>query len=117
MPLASAAGSPLRPFSLRAQIPEEASPTPQKPSIAGSGLGGSVLKRRRPAPLLVPVDGAAVAATAAEAVAAVESDPSNEVEEQGMNSRPTAGEGGGEGWRWRMAWHVAKVALGGDPKW
>uniref|UniRef100_A0ACD5WZ59 Uncharacterized protein n=1 Tax=Avena sativa TaxID=4498 RepID=A0ACD5WZ59_AVESA len=113
-PPASTAGSPLRPFSLlRAQIREEASPTPQK---SGSAAAGSVLKRRRPAPLLVPVDGAAVAAAAAAAVAAVESDPRNEVEEQGDEFAAYCRRGRGRRRVEMEDRHVAKVALGGDPE-
>uniref|UniRef100_A0ACD5YMP2 Uncharacterized protein n=1 Tax=Avena sativa TaxID=4498 RepID=A0ACD5YMP2_AVESA len=113
-PPASTAGSPLRPFSLlRAQIREEASPTPQK---SGSSAAGSVLKRRRPAPLLVPVDGAAVAAAAAAAVAAVESDPRNEVEEQGDEFAAYCRRGRGRRRVEMEDRHVAKVALGGDPE-
>lgn len=105
------ASSPLRPFSLlRAQIREEASPTPQKPASA------SVLKRRRPAPLMVPVDGAAVAAAAAAAVAAVESDPRNEVLEEGDDFAAYCQRGRGRRRVEMEDRHVAKVALGGDPE-
>ncbi|KAF7049372.1 hypothetical protein CFC21_057923 [Triticum aestivum] len=116
-PAPSTAGSPLRPFGLlRAQIREEASPSPKTSSAAPSVAAGSVLKRRRPAPLMVPVDGAAAAAAAAAAVAAVESDPSNEVEEEGDEFAAYCRRGRGRRRVEMEDRHVAKVALGGDPE-
>lgn len=116
-PAPSTAGSPLRPFGLlRAQIREEASPSPKTSSAASSVAAGSVLKRRRPAPLMVPVDGAAAAAAAAAAVAAVESDPSNEVEEEGDEFAAYCRRGRGRRRVEMEDRHVAKVALGGDPE-
>ena len=79
--VARAAGSPLRRFGLlRAQIREEASPTPHK---SGSAPAGLVLKRRRPAPRMVLVESAEAIAAAAAAVAIFESYQRNEVEEEG----------------------------------
>ncbi|VAH89858.1 unnamed protein product [Triticum turgidum subsp. durum] len=113
----STAGSPLRPFGLlRAQIREEASPSPKTSSAAPSAAAGSMLKRRRPAPLMVPVDGAAAAAAAAAAVAAVESDPSNEVEEEGDEFAAYCRRGRGRRRVEMEDRHVAQVALGGDPQ-
>ncbi|CAD6210746.1 unnamed protein product [Miscanthus lutarioriparius] len=82
-PAPAAAGSPLRPFALRALLREEVSPSPSaQPAPAATAVAsapsGAVLKRRRPAPLVVPASGAAAAAAAAAAVAAVEADPRNE---------------------------------------
>ncbi|KAL5210082.1 hypothetical protein ABZP36_005705 [Zizania latifolia] len=112
-----AAGSPLRPFTLRAHLREEASPSPQPVTAAATSVpAGSVLKRRRPAPLLVPVGGAAAAAAAAAAVAAVESDPRNEVEEEGEEFAAYCRRGKGRRRVEMEDRHVAKVALGGDPK-
>ncbi|XP_048571500.1 probable protein phosphatase 2C 32 [Triticum urartu] len=116
-PAPSTAGSPLRPFGLlRAQIREEASPSPKTSSAAPSAAAGSMLKRRRPAPLMVPVDGAAAAAAAAAAVAAVESDPSNEVEEEGDEFAAYCRRGRGRRRVEMEDRHVAQVALGGDPQ-
>lgn len=113
------AGSPLRPFALRALLREEASPSssPQPASTAAvaSAPAGPVLKRRRPAPLVVPVTGAAAAAAAA-AVAAVESDPRNEVEEEGEEFAAYCRRGKGRRRVEMEDRHVAKVALGGDPQ-
>jgi protein phosphatase 1L len=71
-----------------------------------------VLKRRRPAPLLVPVHGAAVVAAAS----AAESDPKNEVEEQGDEFAAYCRSGRGRRRVDMEDRHVAKVALGGDPE-
>ncbi|KAL5218499.1 hypothetical protein ABZP36_019183 [Zizania latifolia] len=115
-----AAGSPLRPFALRAHLREEASPSPQPvtaaAAAAASAPAGAVLKRRRPAPLVVPVGGGAAAAAAAAAVAAVESDPRNEVEEEGEEFAVYCRRGKGRRRVEMEDRHVAKVALGGDPK-
>jgi protein phosphatase 1L len=75
------------------------------------------LKRRRPAPILVPVHGAAVAAAASAAVAAVESsDPKNEVEEHGDEFAAYCRSGRGRRRVEMEDRHVAKVALGGNPE-
>ncbi|RCV45270.1 hypothetical protein SETIT_9G440500v2 [Setaria italica] len=112
---AAAAGSPLRPFALRALLREEISPSssPQPASAASvaSALAGPVLKRRRPAPLVVPPTG-----TAAAAVAAVEVDPRNEVEEEGEEFAAYCRRGKGRRRVEMEDRHVAKVALGGDPQ-
>ncbi|TKV96679.1 hypothetical protein SEVIR_9G444300v4 [Setaria viridis] len=112
---AAAAGSPLRPFALRALLREEISPSssPQPASAASvaSALAGPVLKRRRPAPLVVPPTGAAAAA-----VAAVEVDPRNEVEEEGEEFAAYCRRGKGRRRVEMEDRHVAKVALGGDPQ-
>lgn len=117
---AAAAGSPLRPFALRALLREEVSPSPspQPPSAAAvaSAPTGAVLKRRRPAPLVVPASGAAAAAAAAAAVAAVEADPRNEVEEEGEEFAAYCRRGKGRRRVEMEDRHVAKVALGGDPQ-
>ncbi|GJN08179.1 hypothetical protein PR202_ga26072 [Eleusine coracana subsp. coracana] len=117
---ASAANSPLRPFALRALLRDEASPAsaPQPSSAAtvASAPAGPVLKRRRPAPLVVPVGSGAAAAAAAAAVAAVESDPRNEVEEEGEEFAAYCRRGKGRRRVEMEDRHVAKVALGGDPK-
>ncbi|XP_066381747.1 probable protein phosphatase 2C 32 [Miscanthus floridulus] len=119
-PAAAAAGSPLRPFALRALLREEVSPSPspQPPSAAAVALAptGAVLKRRRPAPLVVPASGAAAAAAAAAAVAAVEADPRNEVEEEGEEFAAYCRRGKGRRRVEMEDRHVAKVALGGDPQ-
>uniref|UniRef100_A0A0D3FH82 protein-serine/threonine phosphatase n=1 Tax=Oryza barthii TaxID=65489 RepID=A0A0D3FH82_9ORYZ len=85
------AGSPLRPFALRAHLREEATPSPQ-PSAAAAAVvsapAGSVLKRRRPAPLVEDGEEFAVYCRRGKGRRRVE-----------MEDR-----------------HVAKVALGGDPK-
>jgi protein phosphatase 1L len=73
-----------------------------------------VLKRQQPAPLLVPADGA-VAAAVVEAVVVVESDPSNEVEEQGDEFAANCQRGRGRRRVEMEDRHVSKVALGGDP--
>ncbi|XP_062210911.1 probable protein phosphatase 2C 32 [Phragmites australis] len=104
---APAAASPLRPFALRALLREEASPSsPQR----ASAPVGSVLKRRRPALLVVPVSGAAAA------VAAVEADPRNEVEEEGEEFAAYCRRGKGRRRVEMEDRYVAKVALGGDPQ-
>ncbi|KAF8721417.1 hypothetical protein HU200_023130 [Digitaria exilis] len=121
-PPAATAGSPLRPFALRALLREETSPSssPQSASAAAvaSAPTGSVLKRRRPAPLVVPAAGAAsaAAAAAAAAVAAVEADPRNEVEEEGEEFAAYCRRGKGRRRVEMEDRHVAKVALGGDPQ-
>ncbi|CAD6203228.1 unnamed protein product [Miscanthus lutarioriparius] len=119
-PAPAAAGSPLRPFALRALLREEVSPSPspQPPSAAAvaSAPTGAVLKRRRPAPLVVPASGAAAAAAAAAAVAAVEADPRNEVEEEGEEFAAYCRRGKGRRRVEMEDRHVAKVALGGDPQ-
>ncbi|AQL07408.1 probable protein phosphatase 2C 32 [Zea mays] len=115
-PAPAAAGSPLRPFALRALLREEVfpSPSPQLASAAAvaSVPSGAVLKRRRPAPLLVPASGA----TAAAAVAAVEADPTNEVEEEGEEFAAYCRRGKGRRRVEMEDRHVAEVALGGDPQ-
>ena len=117
---AAPAGSPLRPFALRALLREEPSPSssPQPASTAAvaSAPAGPVLKRRRPAPLVVPAAGAAAAAAAAAAVAAVEADPRNEVEEEGEEFAAYCRRGKGRRRVEMEDRHVAKVALGGDPQ-
>ncbi|KAG8096402.1 hypothetical protein GUJ93_ZPchr0013g36358 [Zizania palustris] len=111
---APAAGSPLRPFTLRAHLREEALPSPQPVTASATSVpAGSVLKRRRPAPLLVPVGSGAAAAAA---IAAVESDPRNEVEEEGEEFAVYCRRGKGRRRVEMEDRHVAKVALGGDPK-
>jgi protein phosphatase 1L len=60
--------------------------------------------------------GAAAAAAAAAAVAAVESDPRNEVEEEGEKFAAYCRRGKGRRRVEMEDRHVAKVALGGDPK-
>ncbi|NP_001169546.1 putative protein phosphatase 2C 32 [Zea mays] len=117
---AAAAGSPLRPFALRALLREEVSPSPppQPTSAAAVALvpSGAALKRRRPTPLVVPASGAAAAAAAAAAVAAVEADPRNEVEEEGEEFAAYCRRGKGRRRVEMEDRHVAKVALGGDPQ-
>ncbi|KAL6649741.1 hypothetical protein ACP70R_013965 [Stipagrostis hirtigluma subsp. patula] len=116
---AAAAGSPLRPFALRALLREEPSPSSPQPASAAavaSAPVGSVLKRRRPAPLVVPPAGAAAAAAAAAAVAAVEVDPRNEVEEEGEEFAAFCLKGKGRRRVEMEDRHVAKVGLGGDPQ-
>ncbi|TVU47397.1 hypothetical protein EJB05_06997 [Eragrostis curvula] len=117
---APAAGSPLRPFAFRALLREEASPSsaPQLGSAAAvaSAPAGPVLKRRRPAPLVLPVTGGAAAAAAAAAVAAVEADPRNEVAEEGEEFAAYCRRGKGRRRVEMEDRHVAKVGLGGDPK-
>jgi protein phosphatase 1L len=75
-----------------------------------------VLKRRRPAPLVLPVGSGAAAAAAAAAVAAVASDPMNEVEEEGEEFAAYCRRGKGRRRIEMEDRHVAKVSLGGDPK-
>lgn len=65
---------------------------------------------------MVPVCGGAAAAAAAAAVAAVESDPRNEVEEDGEEFAVYCRRGKGRRRVEMEDRHVAKVALGGDPK-
>ncbi|KAL6901896.1 hypothetical protein ACP4OV_004772 [Aristida adscensionis] len=116
---AAAAGSPLRPFALRALLREEPSPSSPLPgSVAAvaSAPAGSALKRRRPAPLVVPAAGAAAAAAAAAAVAAVEEDPRNEVEEEGEEFAAYCRRGKGRRRVEMEDRHVAKVGLGGNPQ-
>ncbi|WVZ56583.1 hypothetical protein U9M48_007089 [Paspalum notatum var. saurae] len=121
-PAPAPAGSPLRPFALRALLRDEASPSsasPQPASAAGvaSAPAGPVLKRRRPAPLVVPAAGAAAAAAAAAAaVAAVEADPRNEMEEEGEEFAAYCRRGKGRRRVEMEDRHVATVALGGDPQ-
>ncbi|XP_066352461.1 probable protein phosphatase 2C 32 [Miscanthus floridulus] len=120
-PVPAAAGSPLRPFALRALLREEVSPSPSaQPAPAATAVAsapsGAVLKRRRPAALVVPASGAAAAAAAAAAVAAVEADPRNEVEEEGEEFAAYCRRGKGRRRVEMEDRHVAKVALGGDPQ-
>jgi protein phosphatase 1L len=92
-------------------------PQPVSAPAVASAPAGPVLKRRRPAPLVLPVgSGAAAAAAAAAAVAAVESDPRNEVEEEGEKFAAYCRRGKGRRRVEMEDRHVAKVALGGDPK-
>ncbi|PAN50156.1 hypothetical protein PAHAL_9G502400 [Panicum hallii] len=117
---AAPAGSPLRPFALRALLREEPSPSsspqPASGAAVASAPAGPVLKRRRPAPLVVPAAGATAAAAAAAAVAAVEADPRNEVEEEGEEFAAYCRRGKGRRRVEMEDRHVAKVALGGDPQ-
>ncbi|CAL4922186.1 unnamed protein product [Urochloa decumbens] len=116
----AAAGSPLRPFALRALLREEPSPSSSPQPGSGAAVAaaapGPVLKRRRPAPLVVPASGTAAAAAAAAAVAAVEADPRNEVEEEGEEFAAYCRRGKGRRRVEMEDRHVAKVALGGDPQ-
>ncbi|PUZ41522.1 hypothetical protein GQ55_9G512200 [Panicum hallii var. hallii] len=117
---AAPAGSPLRPFALCALLREEPSPSsspqPASGAAVASAPAGPVLKRRRPAPLVVPAAGATAAAAAAAAVAAVEADPRNEVEEEGEEFAAYCRRGKGRRRVEMEDRHVAKVALGGDPQ-
>ncbi|OEL29874.1 putative protein phosphatase 2C 32 [Dichanthelium oligosanthes] len=116
---AAAAGSPLRPFALRALLQEaspSSSPQPTSAAAVASAPAGPVLKRRRPAPLVVPATGAAAAAAAAAAVAAVDADPRNEVEDEGEEFAAYCRRGKGRRRVEMEDRHVAKVALGGDPQ-
>ncbi|CAN6289767.1 unnamed protein product [Urochloa humidicola] len=117
---AAAAGSPLRPFALRALLREDPSPSSSPQPASGAAVAsappGPVLKRRRPAPLVVPAAGTAAAAAAAAAVAAVEADPRNEVEEEGDEFAAYCRRGKGRRRVEMEDRHVAKVALGGDPQ-
>jgi hypothetical protein len=115
-PAPAPAGSPLRPFALRALFRDEASssvPQPVSAPAVASAPSVPVLKRRRPAPLVLPVGSGAAAAAA---VAAVESDPRNEVEEEGEKFAAYCRRGKGRRRVEMEDRHVAKVALGGDPK-
>ncbi|RLN18651.1 putative protein phosphatase 2C 32 [Panicum miliaceum] len=93
---------------------------PSSPPTSGAAVAsapaGPVLKRRRPAPLVVPAAGATAAAAAAAAVAAVEADPRNEVEEEGEEFAAYCRRGKGRRRVEMEDRHVAKVALGGDPQ-
>ncbi|CAN6284621.1 unnamed protein product [Urochloa humidicola] len=119
-PAPAPAGSPLRPFALRALLREDPSPSsspqPGSGAAVASAPPGPVLKRRRPAPLVVPSAGTAAAAAAAAAVAAVEADPRNEVEEEGEEFAAYCRRGKGRRRVEMEDRHVAKVALGGDPQ-
>ncbi|CAN6320364.1 unnamed protein product [Urochloa humidicola] len=119
-PAPAPAGSPLRPFALRALLREDPSPSSSPQPASGAAVAsappGPVLKRRRPAPLVVPSAGTAAAAAAAAAVAAVEADPRNEVEEEGEEFVAYCRRGKGRRRVEMEDRHVAKVALGGDPQ-
>ncbi|CAN6295460.1 unnamed protein product [Urochloa humidicola] len=119
-PAPAPAGSPLRPFALRALLREDPSPSSSPQPTSGAAVAsappGPVLKRRRPAPLVVPSAGTAAAAAAAAAVAAVEADPRNEVEEEGEEFAAYCRRGKGRRRVEMEDRHVAKVALGGDPQ-
>uniref|UniRef100_A0A0E0KCE8 protein-serine/threonine phosphatase n=1 Tax=Oryza punctata TaxID=4537 RepID=A0A0E0KCE8_ORYPU len=117
------AGSPLRPFALRAHLREEATPSSPPAVVRRGGVGvgglrpcGVRAQEAAPGPSRVPVCGGAAAAAAAAAVAAVESDPRNEVEEDGEEFVVYCRRGKGRRRVEMEDRHVAKVALGGDPK-